>query len=245
MVRLKSMLYRALGNVDEFDPFPEGFCYTGIESHCYMITHPGHIITRKNKLHRDNAVREYMEYLQNLNQFTGFMKSRESEELVIFAIEDSIFQGKVQADSDFLPFDSSPVIVTCDFNGKPKKYVETEYGERKQNPERMFSLLRDNGINEVRFGGEMVWRLEKDKKYFLCPSCLWQVAELFHYNGFDVRNISGCVYPQKSAKEEFREAAELFGPMGGAVHQYLNDLIQAGEVMEKLYADAIEIPLTV
>ena len=163
MVRLKTLLYDALGRLGELDPIPEGFSYTGSGDHCYVVVHSGYIVTRKISLPRGIPLGEYLEYLSNLNRFTELMKDRGPEELVIFATEDSVFHRKVHAHDDYLPFDSSPVIVTVDCNGRPKRYVETGDGERRQNPERIFSFLRDEGINEIRLA-EIIHKSSKDNK---------------------------------------------------------------------------------
>jgi len=78
--------------------------------------------------------------------------------------------------------------LTRNTEGIVRRYVETNGGLREQKMDIIYSFLRQQGIDEVLFAGEMAW---KD----ITSSCLDSIASLFLTEGFNIKGIEGCLFP--------------------------------------------------
>jgi len=182
---MKTELYqnKDLGLDNVFNPFPLSFNYSSNYHYCYAIVHYGFgDYQRGAPVGGKYGPRS--KYSKNMKKLIKYLKK--SDELTIFIVEDRIYKNGMKK---YKPFNSALTSITK--NSYPSlepepfflKYIKTKDGIKEQNMEIIYSFLKDNNINEIRFAGEYGWH------------CLLAAAKEFYKNGFNVKGIRNCIYP--------------------------------------------------
>jgi len=195
------------------------------KGHAYVFVHTGYFGSYGYFKH--GSAEEYEEYMKNVTQLIS--KINDSGSLVLYLIED--IAGK--RSEEILGLIDNPFVIVTDWrNPYPERYVKTESGKKEQKPDLVYSFLRDNGVKEVRFIGEMVWWGNR-------LACLGTAAESFYKHGFDVRGVEGGIFPTTSSNglllnlDPRGRIEGLYDALG------LHKGIANSEVLERIYTDAV------
>lgn len=190
--------------------------------HAYVFVHTGYF---RNGYFRNRTEDEYEKYLDNVNQL--IKELNDSDALVLYLTE-PIPRPHSRKLLELL--DNPFVIVTEYLSPHFKRRVKTENGIEEQSDDLVYSFLRDNGVNEVRFIGEMVW-------WENGLACLGTAAESFYKQGFKISGVEGGVFPTTTSDN-------LWLDTRGKVESFYDALglhrgIANSEVMGRIYTDPI------
>jgi len=189
----------------------------------YVFVHTGYF---ESGYFRHGSADQYKEYLNNVRRIIRDVN--DSGALVLYLTE-------VGARRDILELIDDPfIIVTDERNPFAEKYVKTESGKKEQNPDLVYTFLRNNDVKEVRFIGEMAWWGNRS-------ACLGAAAESFHKQGFDIIGVEGGIFPTTPGDNLWfnldpRGRVEAFYDALG-----LHKGIPNSQIMDKLYGNPINL----
>lgn len=151
--------------------------------HAYVFVHTGYF---RDGYFRNRTEDEYEKYLGNVTQL--IKELNDSDALVLYLAEPV---PRYHSRELLELLDNPFVIVTEYLSPHFKRRVKTEIGIEEQSDDLVYSFLRDNGVNEVRFIGEWVWSGNG-------LACLGTAAETFYEHGFDIKGVEGGIFPTTS-----------------------------------------------
>ena len=194
--------------------------------HAYVFVHTGYLGSNGYLIHGNTD--EYQGYMENVTQL--IRELNDSGALVLYLIEDI---SRSKQSEELLDLLDNPFVLVTDYRySHLEKYVKTESGKKEQKEDLVYSFLKDNGVKEVRFIGEMVW-------WGNSLVCLGQAAESFYKQGFKIRGVEGGVFPTTPSDNLW-----LNLDLRGRVESFYDALrvhkgVTNTEILDRIYTDAV------
>jgi hypothetical protein len=160
--------------------------------HCYVLVHAGFSFYRENEDNFSRNIDPYGDYSAYAREIKRLIRSLgSSNELSLFFVEYDEFK---KYPIEFLPSGKSLMVFT---KGAREDLVFLGDKSRKNvEQSKIYSFLKEIGVNEVRIGGEYAWCNEGE-------GCVRFIGREFEKRGFEIKGIKGCLYPSFSPPPRF------------------------------------------
>lgn len=131
---------------------------------------------------------DYHSYVNNLENLSRILRASRAK--TVFAEEADTFYSSQIPRPSLRPFDGSMIAVTRASTPVLVGQLKIIGGEVHQDINLMYAAFRRAGVKEVRLAGEWV-------NTRAGAACLGTMANMLIDQGFEIRGIEGCVYPQR------------------------------------------------
>ena len=141
----------------------------------------------------------YRRYISNCMRLMDRLRSE--DEPRVFVIEKGIFLKEEKVFRPVAPKYPERILLTGLLRDKddPSSFlhpkIDTDY-VGYMDPETVFDDLRGEGVDEVRLAGEYTGHMLRAR------GCLGELAAMFDGQGFRIRGVEGCMFPDASKSKD-------------------------------------------
>lgn len=167
----------------EFNPIPEGRKLIGQHDHVWVWTHAYYGLIHGTSYSNDPDFPKYLASLPRLKE-----KLEKTNELVIGWEEKAFFRQEEYL-ANYCPPEGSLRVATRPAMGDMANYVKTPGGVLRQNPGKIFDILKTSGVKEAWFVGSEP------------GGCVSNAADYFVKHDIAIRGVKGLLFPPDDQRQ--------------------------------------------